>query len=200
MRPGIPERQTHDYARHGVTCLFAALEVATGTVIDACYPRHRHQEFLKFLKKVAAAYPSVDLHVCAFQTPHWVGPGDDRQLGTRPDLPCDYPVRQGGKLDGPICAVVDRGDSLAGLSRDRLLIGPSSIRERTKRLVRGLLSMDGSRRKLWHGLTGYIFENLLLPAPPAGFEPAHTAPEAVALSPELWGLAHWSPRARSGGD
>jgi transposase len=63
MRPGIPERQTHDYARHGVTCLFAALEVATGTVTDACYPRHRHQEFLKFLKKVAAAYPGQQLHV-----------------------------------------------------------------------------------------------------------------------------------------
>jgi transposase len=63
MRPGIPERQTHDYARHGTTCLFAALNVATGTVTDACYPRHRHQEFLKFLKKVAAAYPGRDLHV-----------------------------------------------------------------------------------------------------------------------------------------
>jgi transposase len=63
MRPGIPERQTHDYARHGVTTLFAALEVATGTVIDACYPRHRHQEFLRFLKKVATAYPGTELHV-----------------------------------------------------------------------------------------------------------------------------------------
>jgi len=63
MRSGIPERQTHDYARHGTTSLFAALEVATGTVTDACYPKHRHQEFLKFLKKVAAAYPGVDLHV-----------------------------------------------------------------------------------------------------------------------------------------
>jgi len=63
MRPGIPERQTHDYIRHGVTTLFAALEVATGTVTDACYPRHRHSEFLKFLKKVAAAYPGQDLHV-----------------------------------------------------------------------------------------------------------------------------------------
>ena len=65
MRPGIPERQTHDYARHGVVSLFAALNTATGEVTDACYPRHRHQEFLKFLKKVAAAYPSVDLHVVA---------------------------------------------------------------------------------------------------------------------------------------
>jgi hypothetical protein len=43
MRQGIPERQTHDYARHGVTCLFAALNTATGQVTDACYPRHRHQ-------------------------------------------------------------------------------------------------------------------------------------------------------------
>jgi transposase len=63
MRPGIPERQTHDYARHGVTCLFAALNTATGQVTDACYPRHRHQEFLKFLKKTAAAYPATGLHV-----------------------------------------------------------------------------------------------------------------------------------------
>jgi transposase len=63
MRPGIPERQTHDYARHGVTSLFAALDVATCQVTDACYPRHRHQEFLRFLKKVASAYPDVELHV-----------------------------------------------------------------------------------------------------------------------------------------
>jgi len=63
MRSGIPERQAHDYARHGDTCLFAALNTATGQVTDACYPRHRHQEFLRFLKKVAGAYPGVDLHV-----------------------------------------------------------------------------------------------------------------------------------------
>jgi transposase len=63
MRPGIPERQTHDYVRHGTTSLFAALDVATGQVTDACYPKHRHQEFLKFLKKVAAAYPGRELHV-----------------------------------------------------------------------------------------------------------------------------------------
>jgi transposase len=63
MRPGIPAQMSHDYIRHGVTCLFAALEVATGKVLDACYPRHRHQEFLRFLKKVAAAYPGQDLHI-----------------------------------------------------------------------------------------------------------------------------------------
>ena len=63
MRPGIPERQTCGYAPHGITCLFAALTTATGEVTDACYPRHRHQEFLRFLKKVAAAYPGRELHV-----------------------------------------------------------------------------------------------------------------------------------------
>jgi transposase len=63
MRPGLPEKATHDYVRHGTTTLFAALEVATGKVTDACYPRHRHEEFLRFLKQVAKAYPRVPLHL-----------------------------------------------------------------------------------------------------------------------------------------
>ena len=45
MQPGLAERGTHDYVRHGTTTLFAALEIATGTVTGACKPRHRHQEF-----------------------------------------------------------------------------------------------------------------------------------------------------------
>jgi transposase len=63
IRPGLPEARTHDYLRHGTTTLFAALEVATGKVTDACYPRHRHQEFLAFLKLVAKTYPKVALRV-----------------------------------------------------------------------------------------------------------------------------------------
>ncbi len=63
LRPGIPEKQTHDYVRHGTTTLFAALEVATGKVTDACYPRHRNEEFLAFLKQVAKAYPRQKLHI-----------------------------------------------------------------------------------------------------------------------------------------
>ena len=63
MQPGFPERRTHDYVRHGTSTLFAALEVATGRVTAACKPRHRHQEFLAFLKQVARAYPAdVDEH------------------------------------------------------------------------------------------------------------------------------------------
>jgi transposase len=63
LRPGLPEKQTHDYQRNGTTTLFAALEVATGKITQACLPRHRHQEFLRFLKQVAKAYPRVKLHV-----------------------------------------------------------------------------------------------------------------------------------------
>jgi transposase len=63
LKPGQAERQTHDYRRHGTTTLFAALEVATGKVVDACYDRHRGEEFLKFLKQVAKTYPGVELHV-----------------------------------------------------------------------------------------------------------------------------------------
>ena len=65
LRPGLAARRTHDYKRHGTTTLFAALEIATGKITaDACYPRHRHQEFLRFLKKVAAAHPAAGLQSC----------------------------------------------------------------------------------------------------------------------------------------
>ena len=63
LRPGLPEKATHDYKRNGTTTLFAALEVATGKVTDACYDRHGKAEFLDFLKKVARAYPRRQLRI-----------------------------------------------------------------------------------------------------------------------------------------
>jgi transposase len=63
LRPGLPEKATHDYKRNGTTTLFAALEVATGKVTDQCYERHGKAEFLDFLKRVAKAYPRRELHV-----------------------------------------------------------------------------------------------------------------------------------------
>src|SRR3954451_14162005 len=58
LRPGVPEQQTHDYIRHATTSLFAALDIATGKVIGSCHRRHRHQEFLRFLEKIAAQIPA----------------------------------------------------------------------------------------------------------------------------------------------
>ncbi|TET87112.1 MAG: IS630 family transposase [Dehalococcoidia bacterium] len=64
LRPGQVERHTHDYKRNGTTCLFAALNVAEGTVIGKCQPRHRHQEFLKFLRLIERQTPKdKDIHM-----------------------------------------------------------------------------------------------------------------------------------------
>ena len=69
-QPGLPIKKgrcgtmTHDYKRHGTTTLFAALDVATGAVIGESYRRHRHQEVLRFLKKVEKAVPKEqELHI-----------------------------------------------------------------------------------------------------------------------------------------
>lgn len=64
LRPGIPERQTHDYTRYGTTTLFAAFNILTGRVIGSCLPRHRSKEFLKFLKQLEQAVPGdCDVHI-----------------------------------------------------------------------------------------------------------------------------------------
>jgi transposase len=62
--PGRCETMTHDYKRNGTTTLFAALDMVEGRLIGACMPRHRHQEFIKFLKQIdAETPPGLDLHL-----------------------------------------------------------------------------------------------------------------------------------------
>ena len=63
LRPGQVERHTHDYKRNGTTTLFAALNIANGEVIGECHPRHRHQEFLKFLKQLDKEVRDKHLHL-----------------------------------------------------------------------------------------------------------------------------------------
>jgi len=69
-QPGLPLKKgrcgtfTHDYVRHGTTTLFAALEILEGKVIGQCFPRHRHQEFLRFLRRLDAEFPEkLKLHL-----------------------------------------------------------------------------------------------------------------------------------------
>jgi len=71
-QPGLPLKKgrcgtmTHDYKRHGTTTLFAALNMLDGTVIGTCMPRHRHQEFLKFLRLIERQTPKdLELHLIA---------------------------------------------------------------------------------------------------------------------------------------
>jgi transposase len=64
MMPGMPERRTHDYVRHGVTSLFAAFNIADGTVISAIHRRRRATEFKKFLLAIDKAVPAeLDVHL-----------------------------------------------------------------------------------------------------------------------------------------
>ena len=64
LAPGIPERRTHDYQRHGTTSLFAALDIATGEVIGRIHRQHRATEFLKFLRVIDADVPGhLDVHL-----------------------------------------------------------------------------------------------------------------------------------------
>jgi hypothetical protein len=64
MMPGMPERRTHDYARHGTTSLFAAFNIADGTVISELHRRHRAAEYLKFLRAIDKAVPAeLDVHI-----------------------------------------------------------------------------------------------------------------------------------------
>jgi transposase len=64
MLPGVPARASHDYIRHGVTSLFAALDTATGTVIGSLHRRHRAEEFLKFLRTIDQRVPTdLDIHL-----------------------------------------------------------------------------------------------------------------------------------------
>jgi transposase len=64
MRPGQPERRTHDYRRHGTTSLFAALELQVGRVIGQCHRRHRSLEFRKFLDTIDASVPhQLEVHL-----------------------------------------------------------------------------------------------------------------------------------------
>nr|WP_245713140.1 IS630 family transposase [Nocardia rhamnosiphila] len=85
MMPGMPERRTHDYVRHGTTSLFAALDVATGKVIGQHHRRHRHQEFLRFLRTIDANTPAeLDLHLICDNYGTHKTPAINRWLAAHP--------------------------------------------------------------------------------------------------------------------
>ena len=64
IKPGKAGTMTHDYKRHGTTSLYAALNILDGEVVGQCTQRHRHQEFLRFLRRLDREFPkSLDLHL-----------------------------------------------------------------------------------------------------------------------------------------
>ena len=85
LRPGWPARQTHDYERHGTTPLFAALNILEGRVIAACPPRHRHQEFLRFLNRIDESVDSgLPIHLVLDNYGTQKHPAVNKWLAARP--------------------------------------------------------------------------------------------------------------------
>lgn len=84
LRPGSAERRTHDYRRNGTLTLFAALDIATGEVVGKCKKRHRHQEFLEFLRHLDKAFPDTDLHLVLDNASTHKHPNVKRWLARRP--------------------------------------------------------------------------------------------------------------------
>jgi transposase len=99
LREGLPEKATHDYKRNGTTTLFAALEVATGKVTDACYDRHGKAEFGDFLKKVARAYPRRQLHVVVDNYHTHKHPEINTWLATNPRITLHFTPTSGSWLN-----------------------------------------------------------------------------------------------------
>ena len=91
MMPGMPEKRTHDYVRHGTTSLFAAFNVADGTVISGLHRRHRTIEFKKFLSKIDAEVPAyLEVHVVADNYGTHKSPAIKKWLAAHPRFHMHY--------------------------------------------------------------------------------------------------------------
>jgi transposase/transcriptional regulator with XRE-family HTH domain len=91
MMPGMPEKRTHDYVRHGTTTLFAAFNIADGKVISATHRRHRAQEFRKFLNKIDDQVPEdLDIHLVCDNYGTHKSPAIKKWLATHPRFTVHY--------------------------------------------------------------------------------------------------------------
>ena len=122
MMPGMPERRTHDYVRHGITTLFAALNVATGEVYGSIHRRHRATEFKKFLTKLDNDIPAeLDVHlICDNYATHksptvanWLARPPPVSPALHPDL---FLVAQPGRT---MVCVTDRQEACAAARTPR---------------------------------------------------------------------------------
>jgi transposase len=135
MRPGQPERVTHDYVRHGTTSLFTALNVATGRVIGQCYRRHRHEEFLKFLGHVDAALEraaGVAIHVVMDNYGTHKHPAVRRWFAEHPDYHCHFTPTSASWINQ-----VER--FFAAITAERIRRGSFASVEELERAIEGYL-------------------------------------------------------------
>lgn len=121
LRPGLPERQTHDYQRHGTTTLFAALNILEGTIIGECQPRHRHQEFLSFLDRIDQSVDgALDVHLVLDNYGTHKHPAVKQWLAERPRYHVHYTPTSSSWLNQ-----IERW--FAEITRNRFAAAPSAV-------------------------------------------------------------------------
>lgn len=157
MRPGLPERQTHDYTRHGVTSLFAALNVATGEIIGACHRRHRHQEFLRFLRRINAEVPKgLTVHLILDNYGTHKTPAVRRWFATHPRFELHFTPTSASWLNQ-----VER--FFAEITRRRIRRGSFTSVAALERAICEYLSNHNAKAKpfIWTATADMIFDKIV---------------------------------------
>jgi transposase len=156
LRPGQVERRTHDYARHGTTSLFAALDAKTGQVIGKCFRRHRSTEFRKFLDIVEARVPAeLDVHLILDNYGTHKTPLITRWLAKRPRYHLHFTPTSASWLN-----LVERW--FAELDRKQLKRGAHRSTPALERTIYEYLDVTGEEPKpfVWTKTADEIFASL----------------------------------------
>lgn len=133
MQAHVPERQTHDYIRHGTTTLFAALRVLDGVVIGECHARHRSQEFVAFLRRIdRETAADLDLHLIVDNASTHKSPAVRRWLARHPRVHLHFTPTSSSWLN-----LVERW--FAEITRTRLRRGTFESLPALLRAIRGYL-------------------------------------------------------------
>jgi transposase len=157
MRPGVPERQTHDYLRHGVTSLFAALDIATGKIIGACHRRHRHQEFLRFLRRIDDNVPKdLAVHLVLDNYGTHKTPAVQRWFAAHPRFELHFTPTSASWLNG-----VER--FFAEITRRRIRRGTFTSIASLERAISEYLATHNEHAKpfVWTATADTIFDKIV---------------------------------------
>jgi len=156
LMPGTPERRTHDYVRHGTTNLYAALDVASGNVIAELTPRHRAEEFRRFLNLIDADVPpELDVHVIVDNSSTHKSPTIQRWLVRHPRFTLHFTPTYSSWLN-----LVERW--FAELTNKWLRRGTHRSTRQLVASIRTWVQMwnDDPRPFVWHKSADEILTNL----------------------------------------
>ena len=156
MRPGQPERGTHDYERHGTTSLFAALDIATGNVIGRCYNRHRAKEFRKFLNLIEESVPpDIPVHLIVDNYSTHKTQAIQRWLAKRPRFHVHFTPTHASWLNQ-----VERWFAL--LTQRQIKRGSHTSVVRLKRAIQAFIDATNEHPKpfIWTKTADYILKSI----------------------------------------